>query len=286
MALADGIGVATDPFFSHVADPSTAGVWALPYLFLYALQIYFDFSGYTDMARGLGLLFGFRWPRNFDQPYLARSIRDFWRRWHITLSLFLRDYLYVPLGGGRRGDLRIAANLMITMLLGGLWHGASWSFMVWGGFHGAYLMLHRWWRTTALSARLADLSGVGRWIWQTCAWLLTLHAVVLAWAFFRLTNWHESIACLRKCLSFVPDRMFAGGALEPTLLALLATAGALSLLEHRFKPRLARADGGHGLQGIPPLLQGAAWGVAITLLLAGVLLAPAGEAPAFIYFQF
>jgi len=119
-ALGDGIAVAVDPFFAHVGDPSTAGVWSLPYLYLYALQIYFDFSGYTDIARGLGLLFGFRWPENFDWPFLATSVRDFWRRWHMTLSRFLRDYLYVPLGGSRSGIPRTAAHIMVTMLVGGI----------------------------------------------------------------------------------------------------------------------------------------------------------------------
>ena len=137
LVLADSIAVAIDPFFANVSDPSTAGVWALPYIYLYALQIYFDFSGYTDIARGLGLWFGFRWPENFNWPYLATSVQDFWRRWHMTLSRFLRDYLYIPLGGSRGGPLRVAAALMVTMLLGGLWHGASWSFMLWGGLHGA-----------------------------------------------------------------------------------------------------------------------------------------------------
>jgi len=145
MVLADRIALAIDPFFQHVADASTAGVWSLPYVYLYALQIYFDFAGYTDIARGLGLLFGFRWPENFDMPYLARSVQEFWRRWHMTLSLFLRDYLYLPLGGSRCGLLRTCCNLMLTMLLGGLWHGASWSFMLWGGLHGCYLIINRLW---------------------------------------------------------------------------------------------------------------------------------------------
>src|SRR6185503_19766124 len=112
MVLADSIAAAIDPFFAHVGDASTQGVWALPYIYLYALQILFDFSGYTDIARGLGLLFGFRWPENFNWPYLASSAHEFWRRWHMTLSRFLRDYLYIPLGGNRHGPARAAAALM------------------------------------------------------------------------------------------------------------------------------------------------------------------------------
>ena len=138
LVVADRIGVAIDPFFAHINDPTTAGVWSLPYVWLYALQIFFDFSAYTDMARGFGLLFGYRWPENFDRPYLAASITDFWRRWHMTLSRFLRDYLYIPLGGNRKGPFRTHMNLMLTMLLGGLWHGASWAFLVWGGLHARF----------------------------------------------------------------------------------------------------------------------------------------------------
>ena len=135
-----------------MADPSTQGVWSLPYIYLYAFQIYFDFSGYTDIARGLGLAFGFRWPENFDRPYLATSIQEFWARWHMTLSRFLKDYLYIPLGGNRRGTLRTHINLLATMLLGGLWHGAAWSFMIWGGLHGIFLIIHRLWSRLPLRA--------------------------------------------------------------------------------------------------------------------------------------
>jgi alginate O-acetyltransferase complex protein AlgI len=107
------------------------------------MQIYFDFSGYSDMAVGLGLMFGFRLPQNFNSPYKAESITDFWRRWHISLSTWLRDYLYIPLGGNRRGGGRTYLNLLITMLLGGLWHGANWTFVLWGGYHGTLLALER-----------------------------------------------------------------------------------------------------------------------------------------------
>ena len=107
----------------------------------YAAQIYCDFSGYTDIAIGLALLMGFVFPQNFDRPYRSTSVREFWRRWHMTLSRFLRDFLYIPLGGSRHGPWRTARNLMITMLLGGLWHGAAWGFVLWGGLHGAALVL-------------------------------------------------------------------------------------------------------------------------------------------------
>lgn len=155
LVLADLIAIAIDPFFADVSGTATAGVWSLPYVYLYALQIYFDFSGYTDIARGLGLWFGFRWPENFNWPYFATSIQDFWRRWHMTLSRFLRDYLYIPLGGSRHGVSRALSALMLTMLLGGLWHGASWSFMIWGGLHGLFLCINYLWAKTSLHRALA-----------------------------------------------------------------------------------------------------------------------------------
>lgn len=149
----------------------------------YSLQIYFDFSGYCDMALGLARMFGIRLPINFNSPYKAKSIVEFWRRWHITLSRFLRDYLYIPLGGNRHGPGRRHLNLMATMVLGGLWHGASWTFVVWGALHGFYLIVnHAWsslWRSRQRSAWLPA------WLRDGFAQSLTLLAVVLAWVFFR-----------------------------------------------------------------------------------------------------
>ena len=123
----------------------------------YALQIYFDFSGYSDMAIGLARMANVRFPLNFNSPYKARDIADFWRRWHMSLSRFLRDYLYIPLGGNRHGEARRVVNLMLTMLLGGLWHGAAWTFVAWGGLHGLYLIVHRLWGQAGLAA-----AGAGR----------------------------------------------------------------------------------------------------------------------------
>jgi alginate O-acetyltransferase complex protein AlgI len=142
----------------------------------FALQIYFDFSGYSDMAIGLALMFGFRLPFNFDAPYRSASIREFWRRWHMTLSRFLRDYLYIPLGGNRLGGLRQAANVIVTMLLGGLWHGASWTFVAWGGLHGAALAANGAWARRGLS--LPWLAG----------WALTMLFVLVGWVLFRAAD--------------------------------------------------------------------------------------------------
>ncbi len=182
----------------------------------YAVQIYCDFSGYTDMAIGSALLLGVRFPLNFDSPYKAPDIQDFWRRWHISLSTWLRDYLYIPLGGNRKGEVRTYINLMLTMLLGGLWHGAAWTFVVWGGLHGSALALHRAWHSTPLlRARLErERERHAWWVWEDGeskkrlpgkAWsaprtwwgtllgvLITLHFVCACWIFFRADNFQKA----------------------------------------------------------------------------------------------
>ena len=178
--LADGIAAYATPTFTAAEaglapDLLTAWGAALAYTF----QLYFDFSGYSDMAIGAARMFGILLPLNFNSPYKARSISDFWRRWHMTLSRFLRDYLYVPLGGNRRGEARRYGNLMATMLLGGLWHGAGWTFVLWGGLHGLYLAVNHAWQR-AVPARLA----AKRW-YRGAAWSLTFLVVVIAWVPFR-----------------------------------------------------------------------------------------------------
>ncbi|MEO1590297.1 MAG: MBOAT family protein [Cyanobacteria bacterium J06632_22] len=169
--IADNISPWVGTVFSHAADVSFIEAWvgALSY----TLQLYFDFSGYSDMAIGLGLMLNIQLPLNFNSPYKATSIVDFWRRWHITLSNFLRDYLYIPLGGSRRGELRRYGNLMATMLLGGLWHGAGWTFVLWGGLHGAFLSVNHLWRKQKLA-----LPGF-------LAWGITFLAVMVGWVLFR-----------------------------------------------------------------------------------------------------
>lgn len=180
--IADNLAEHATPIFSAVSAGQVvmlaeAWVGALAY----TLQLYFDFSGYSDMAIGLSLMFNVRLPLNFDSPYKATSIIDFWRRWHMTLSAFLRDYLYYPLGGNRKGKIRRYGNLMVTMLLGGLWHGAGWTFVIWGGLHGLYLMLNHAWRE--LKTRLGW--GRGGKIASLLSGVLTFLAVVVAWVFFR-----------------------------------------------------------------------------------------------------
>jgi D-alanyl-lipoteichoic acid acyltransferase DltB (MBOAT superfamily) len=183
VVIADNLAQFASPVFAHLdAGGSVAPSWAWLATLAYTQQIYFDFSGYSDMAVGLALLFGIRLPINFRSPYQAASIIEFWRHWHITLSRFLRDYLYIPLGGNRLGKQRRYANLMVTMLLGGLWHGAGWNFLIWGGLHGLYLGInHLWsdWRDGNKRPAASGPAGKG------LSWAITLFAVVIAWVFFR-----------------------------------------------------------------------------------------------------
>lgn len=151
----------------------------------YTFQLYFDFSGYTDMAIGAALLFNIKLPINFNSPYKATSIQDFWRRWHITLSRFLRDYIYIPLGGSRQGNIRTYENLMITFLIGGLWHGAGWTFVFWGALHGSALIIHKLW------------NRVGFKFHKIIAWFVTFNFINISWVFFRANEWDDAIKVLR-----------------------------------------------------------------------------------------
>ena len=184
--VADSVAPIANMVFGHDPQVDLAASAAWLGVTAYTLQIYFDFSGYSDMAVGLSLLFGVRLPYNFNSPYQAWNITEFWRRWHMTLSRFLRDYLYVPLGGNRHGRARRYINLMITMLLGGLWHGASWTFVIWGGLHGAYLVVNHGWlwlreRLGWKSAGDTPAAIVGR----VAGVALTMLCVMVGWVFFR-----------------------------------------------------------------------------------------------------
>ena len=237
--------------------PGLAVSWLAAVCF--GLQIYFDFSGYSDMAIGLGRMFGFRLPQNFNAPYRSVSIRDFWRRWHMTLSRFLRDYLYIPMGGNRGGGWRQARNVVLTMLLGGLWHGAAWTFVAWGGLHGVGLAVNGAWARAG--RRMPGLLG----------WALTTTFVLAGWVLFRAPDFATA------------ERLLAGMAglhgvqpvkLPEYLLLGIATAIALGLpstqeiVATRLRPSAAMA--------LPA-------GLALVL----ALLQLGTKAPgAFIYFQF
>jgi alginate O-acetyltransferase complex protein AlgI len=184
VVLADNLAKFADPLFMDPqswANASAVEAWTG--VLAYTFQLYFDFSGYCDMAIGLGLMCGIRIPVNFNSPYKAVSIIDFWRRWHITLSHFLRDYLYVALGGNRRGRPRRYVNLMLTMLLGGFWHGANWTFLVWGGLHGTYLVINHAWNAVADRIGLSNRGQSTTYRWFARG--LTLVAVMVGWVFFR-----------------------------------------------------------------------------------------------------
>jgi alginate O-acetyltransferase complex protein AlgI len=187
VVIADNLAQFVSPVFAHLdAGGGVTTSWAWLATLAYSLQIYFDFSGYSDMAVGLALLFGIRLPVNFRSPYQAASIIEFWRRWHITLSRFLRDYLYIPLGGNRLGEQRRYINLLVTMLLGGLWHGAGWNFLVWGGLHGIYLCINHLWQAWRADNNYAWAGVLEKGLAaRGLSWAITFLAVVVAWVFFR-----------------------------------------------------------------------------------------------------
>jgi alginate O-acetyltransferase complex protein AlgI len=266
MVFADSLAPVADAVFDH---PAGASFWdTLIAIYAFAFQIYCDFSGYTDIAIGCALLLGIRFPQNFNYPYIAQSIQEFWRRWHMTLSRWLRDYLYISLGGNRLGEVRTLINLMITMLLGGLWHGASWNFVIWGGLHGTYLVVER--------------IGLSRWkLWQSPApaaaalrWFVTFHLVCLAWIFFRAKT------------------LGAAG----TMLGNLVQAPALRdfSMSHQFGPLLLIAVmmAMHFLNGYADTKErlgadrGVRFAAAMSLVLLLLILFTPNHSAPFIYFQF
>ena len=234
----------------------------------YAIQIYCDFSGYTDIAIGSALLLGVRFPKNFDSPYKAVNVQDFWRRWHISLSTWLRDYLYIPLGGNRRGPVRTYVNLLTTMLLGGLWHGANWTFVVWGGLHGIALAVTRLFerRSPNRSANPGSLSSI-------LGVFVTFHFVCATWIFFRADTFQGAMRMfsqLATLSTFHPN-------LPAAVLAVLAVGLASHLVPERWYE-----EAGRRFSGLPALAQGAA------LALVAVVLRrmESAEAVPFVYFQF
>jgi D-alanyl-lipoteichoic acid acyltransferase DltB (MBOAT superfamily) len=230
--LADGVAQYASPMFSAVAAgdrPAFFDAWGGA--LAYSLQLYYDFSGYSDMAIGLSRLFGIVLPLNFFSPYRAVNIIDFWRRWHMTLSRFLRDYLYYPLGGNRKGAVRRYVNLTVTMLLGGLWHGAGWTYVAWGALHGVYLVVNHGWH--ALRAALGHDLSRSSWWGRALARTITLLAVVVGWVFFRAADFGTAIEILKGMSGMngvaLPAALVqATGPLAPTLqeMGIVAIAGA------------------------------------------------------------
>lgn len=252
---------------------SAAAAWVG--VIAYALQIFFDFSGYSDMAVGLGRMFGFRFPENFDHPYAAGSMREFWRRWHMTLSRFFRDYLYIPLGGNRHGAARTALNLMIVFALCGLWHGASWNFLAWGLFHGVFLATER-----VLEPVTEKAPG---WL-RPAGHVYTLVAVLLSWVIFRCDTWAQTLGYFRSMagltagggLTAIPANVVTTGVLYALAAGLVLSVPVWPALRAqcaRWKP----AD--HALEA-------GEVGVALAVLALCLLLLGAGTHNPFIYYRF
>jgi len=256
-----------DPVFG--APNTHGGLEVLVAIYAYAIVIYADFSAYADIAIGVALLLGFEFPANFDRPYTAVSLRDFWRRWHMTLSRWLRDYLYIPLGGSRHGEVRTAVNIMITMLLGGLWHGAAWTFVVWGAFHGIGQVIGRW------RHRRHQALGI---IERTSPWIvarkqfITFNLVCLGWVFFRSDSIQSAFELLGRLGT-------AGSTALVTPLVLLTIAGMLGV---QYLPRDPAARLRESFGRLGPVLQGAVLALGLFVI---TTLGAQGVTP-FIYFRF
>lgn len=269
-ALADNLAPIADAYFGSSALqpgflPAATGVLA------FGLQIFFDFAGYSNIAIGSALLFGYPFPTNFRQPYLAGSVAEFWHRWHISLSTWLREYLYIPLGGNRGGRWKTHRNLMLTMLLGGLWHGASWNFVVWGGLHGSYLVIHREWRARVVP-RLGDRC-VQNPLYRLVAWGLTMAAVFVAWVFFRARTFDESCRIVGQLLA--PSSL-GESRLSMPWCAAIGVVFAVALLADR-RALFDRIDRSHWFLR----------GVVFAFVLWVLVVFAATDAPVqFIYFQF
>ncbi len=264
MAFADQFAAVANTYFGGVAaHPGRLTAWSGAFAF--SMQIYFDFSGYTDMAIGMAALLGFHFPVNFRRPYLARSITDFWRRWHISLSTWLRDYLYIPLGGNRHGRWMTYRNLMLTMLLGGLWHGASWNFLIWGGYHGGLLSVER-----AIRGKNQERAAWN--LLDPLRAVVTFALVTVGWVFFRAADLHQSVAVIGQMLAGPRGKSL----LLPWHVGLAAVALVVALLEERW-------------EAVERLTTAPAWAYAAALAAMLFCLEVFGVIDAsipFIYFQF
>lgn len=258
------------------ADPSLySGLENLLGVYGYALQIYCDFSGYSDMAIGIALLMGFHFNINFNSPYKSASITEFWRRWHISLSSWLRDYLYISLGGNRKGKVRQYFNLFVTMFLGGLWHGASWNFVAWGSLHGVALMAHKMWMN--LTGQRAGVPHRHRWVQALCV-LCTFHFACLCWIFFRNRDFGNSVAMLRQiATNFHPELMLQFIVGYWQVVALMVLGYVLHFAPDRVEQRCKRM-----FIGLPT----AAYLVALVLMVMLIVQVKSSDIQPFIYFQF
>ena len=290
VVLADGIAPIADQVFSaaNTDVPSFVDAWsgALAYTF----QIYFDFSAYTDMAIGIALLFGIRLPMNFNSPYRATSIIEFWRRWHMTLSRFIRDYIYIPLGGNRHGPSRRYVNLMAAMLIGGLWHGAAWTFVLWGGLHGAYLIVNHLFRR--LFPRPETQSVLAVWTGR----LLTFASVIVAWVFFRADDFGGASRMLQGMFGLANgEPVLSGGRVYLWLAAMLIIVWFMPNSWQIFRkydpillPKIAKSAGKETPvpTGRFPIFMLAPLGLALCIVSLLIVIARGGDTQGFIYMIF
>jgi alginate O-acetyltransferase complex protein AlgI len=263
--FADQIGAVIDPHYIAVPDDSLSTLLAI---YGFSIQIYCDFSGYTDMAIGLAMMLGVRLPNNFKRPYSATSVVDFWQRWHITLSHWLRDYLYIPLGGNRNGQNRQTGNIFITMLIGGLWHGANWTFVVWGGIHAIGIAFNHWFRRVT-AGRTKKL--MPRWL----AVFLTFHFVTIAWVFFRSPDFGTAIAMLERVIELKMPNIESFAQQNAWILVLFALFMLFQKIDTHFQVRAI-------LRQASPLL---VYPVMTALFLLSIAIST-GSSAAFIYFDF
>ncbi len=280
VALGDNLAPLAASGFANPAAIGTVDAWVA--VLAFTLQIYFDFSGYTDIGRGSALLLGYKLPENFNMPYIARSIQEFWHRWHMSLSTWLRDYLYIPLGGSRGGKFATMKNLFITMLLGGLWHGASWHFVLWGGYQGVCLAIHRTWERIS-EGRPALATFGNSFVGKATAWLVTFLTVVNGWVLFRANTVAEAFQMYQSMFTLKAGtgesllELFIYGGPLPAVLAIY-TAFVLGD-KLKWKAKLESAS----LLPSPPVTARAVALAAVALFIAS--LAPRHAVP-FIYFQF
>ncbi len=281
--LADNLATFVDMGYKVPGSLSAPELWLIAYAF--AFQIYFDFSGYTDIARGSAKLFGYSIPINFNMPYIANNVSNFWHRWHISLSTWLRDYLYIPLGGSRGGKWATQRNLFLTMALGGLWHGASWNFVVWGIYHGLSLAVHREFTEFKESRKKLNNFCQSK-LFNLFSIVLTFHAVCIGWVFFRVTDIGTAFSIIGKMLSpktfgsiLHPERFIL---LQDHLPIIVLTALAMTTVLVAINIPFSRLNEKGFFKNAPAPLKGVFCAVLVMLM---VTFLPDGSQP-FIYFQF